>query len=187
MISPLQLAFYRGAGGKYGAVQFNFRRPHYYCVNKDCKQKVYDSTFPPDKCPASGCTAGKMESREGALFIEITSAKGKNDYDWDRKIVMALSISDLSQLLMVLEGHQNEVELMHDPHAKTANSGTITKRLKLLSPKGIYTPGGGLLVTCSQSIKDGDTISHTVPLSPSEVKRLAVCIRTAIPQTLGWN
>jgi len=185
-MNALQLSFYRGVNGKFGAMQLNFRKPHYYCTVPKCKGKVFDTPFPPLRCPLSSCDGQKMESREGALFMEITSAKGPNDYDWDKKITMAFSITDLSKLLLVLEGHQPEVEIMHDPHAKSVNSGKITKIFKLFSPKGLYIEKGGVLVSAIQSDKEGNKVLHTVPLGPEEVKRLAICLRAVIPLTLAW-
>jgi len=188
-ISPLQLAFYKGVTGKWGALQFNLQRPHYYCAQ--CKAKVYDSKYAPDPCvntndSNSPCSAGRMKSREGAIFMEITSARGKNDYDWDNKIVMALSIEDMSQILCVLEGcdgGNGECKLMHDPGAKTASQGKVQKWLDITTPKGIQV---GCMFTARMKQTDGDPISHTVPLNASEVKRLAACLRNAIPVAVAW-
>jgi hypothetical protein len=43
-MQPLQLAFYKGMGGKHGAVQFNLQRPHFYCTK--CKTRDYNSDYP---------------------------------------------------------------------------------------------------------------------------------------------
>jgi len=186
-ISPLQLAFYKGVTGNWGAIQFNLQRPHFY-VKSNPKLKNFEGKFIKDewKMEYPNLTKDELVSREGALFLEITSAKGKNVYDWDNKIIMALSITDLSKMLEVLEGRKPDCSLMHDPGAKTASQGKIQKRLVISSPKGIRE--AGCLVSASM-IKSGtgaDPTKHTVPLSPDETLTLAVCIRRVIPRAIAW-
>lgn len=186
-MKPLQLAFYKGVTGKFGAIQFNLQRPHYY-VKKCPKFKNFDGRFIRDSWKDSpdwdaSATEEDLVSREGALFIEITSAKDKNVYDWEQKIIMALSIQDMSEILMVLEGLKDECKLMHDPGAKSASQGKVSKRLNFASPKGFRE---GCLVNASQTHAGGDTTKHMVPLNGGEVRRLAVLIRHAIPVALAW-
>lgn len=187
-INPLQLPFYKGVKGKFGAMQFNLQRPHYYCIK--CKQKMFSHAFPPDKCPGCGADNSDpkervIKSREGALFMEISSATGPNQYDWDNKIIVAFSITDMSKLLTVLEGGSQEAELMHDPGAKTSSQGKVQKYVKVASPGGIRDKG--CLVSVRQSESGGESKSHMVPLDPAETKLLAICIRAAIPLSLAWN
>ena len=122
-------------------------------------------------------------SREGALFLEISSAVGKNEYDWNNKIVMALSITDMGKMLMVLEGLEPEIKIMHDPGAKSSFAGKVQKHLAISSPKGLKA---GALI--SVMMKEGDSITkHMVPLSGDEIRTLAVCIRSVIPACLAWT
>ena len=180
-ISPLPLSFYKGVGGKFGAVQFRFREPHFYCV--ECKFKVYDGILPPDVCPS--CKVGKMKTREGCLFMEITSAIGPNEYDWDNKVSMSLSIVDLSKMLLVLEGAIDNVELLHDPGAKTSDQGKVQKNFSLSSPQGLKV--GAMLFARQNDKEINKTVSHTVGINASEAKRLAVAIRAVIPRALAWD
>jgi hypothetical protein len=181
-IQPQRLAFYKGVGGKFGAVQFNLQKPHYFCPK--CKRKDFESVLP-QACP-SGCelTAGKMESREGCIFMEITSASAPNKYDWERKILFALSTNDMGQILFGLETGE-EVKLMHDPGAKSDKQGEVSKNLHISSPKGIKA---GCLVSMSQKKNDDEeVIRHTVPLSGPEAKTLSVFLRAAITASLAWD
>jgi len=178
-IAPLQLAFYKGTGGKHGALQFNLQRPHYYCTS--CKKKDWDSFLSPKTCKACN-TDDSMKSREGALFMEITSTTGPNVYDWEKKITMALSLSDLGKVLLTLEGLTEETKIMHDPGAKSSAAGQVQKSLSVTSPKGIKV---GCMVSAAIT-QGGNTTRHTVPLSADEVRTLSVCIRHLIPAGLGW-
>jgi hypothetical protein len=186
-ISPLQLAFYKGMGGKWGAVQFNKQEAHYFCPK--CKARIYNHRLPPDPCvngPDQGgsCTGGKMQAREGCIFLEITSARGKNEYDWDSKIIIALSIEDLGKVLLVLTGVAPECKLMHDPGARTTTQGKVQKWLTISSPKGIQE--GVLIMASEKGSNSEEPLKHTVPLSASEVKVLEECLRTSIPSLVAW-
>lgn len=183
-MNPLQLAFYKGAGGKHGALQFNLQKPHYYAKSNP-KLKNYDGKFIPkewkDEFP--NITKDDLTSREGALFMEITSATGANEYNWDKKVVIALSIDDLGKMLIVLDGLADESKIMHDPGAKSSSAGKVQKFLTISSPQGIKT---GVIVSAMQKDAEGNQVSHSVPLSAAEARILGTCIRAVIPHTLAW-
>jgi hypothetical protein len=121
------------------------------------------------------------EAREGAIFMEITSAKDKNVYDWENKIVMALSTNDMGKLLLTL-ATGNECNIMHDPGAKSDNAGAVKKYLNVTSPKGTAE---GVLLCCSQSA-GGQTKKHMVPLAGDEVMVLRQLLQSAVSKSLGW-
>ena len=183
-INPLQLSFYKGAGGKHGAIQFNLQKPHYY-VKSNPKLKNYNGKFIPEDWLMDNphLTRDDLSSREGALFLEICSTKGANEYNWEKKIVMALSIHDMGKVLTVLEGLKKDVDIMHDPGAKSSTAGEIRKKLIVNSPEGIKS---GVIVTVTMKDKSEETTKHTVPLSCEEARVLAICIRSFIPVALGW-
>lgn len=193
-MQPQQLNYYKGAGGKAGALQLNFQPPHYYVKKLDPsdpkkyrKLKNYIGKFVPPawKQDYPELTSDDLESREGAIFMEITSATGRNIYDWENKIRMALSITDMGKILAVLEGMAPGCKIYHDPGAKSSSAGKIGKSLEVTSPQGIKT---GVIFTCSQTNKDDSTTrKHMVPLSGDEVAVLRACIRQAIPASLGWK
>ena len=185
MHETLQLNFYKGINSKHGAVQFRFQKPHYF-VKSNPKLKNYDGKFIYDSWlnDNQSLTSSDLASREGALFLEITSATGKNVYDWDNKIFMALSITDIGKLLMVLDGEQDAVNIMHDPGAKSETAGQVKKYLSVSSPQGIQT---GVMVTVALSDSTTDKkVKHTVPLSGDEAKVLNVCLKAILPKCLAW-
>lgn len=166
----LQYAVYKGTGGKYGALQFNMQKPHYYSG----KQK----DFTGEQALNKGKLTEGWKIREGCIFMEITSTKDKNVYDWDNKIVLALSVTDMGKLLAGLS-KLGETKIMHDPGAKTEAAGAVKKFLTVnLSEQGA-------LFSCTQST-DGETRTHSVPLSPDEVVTLRVLLQQAITRSLNW-
>lgn len=174
----LQYAVYKGKSGKFGAAQWNLQNPHYYC--NACKVKNFTSESHPPTTNPKGCS-GEMILREGAVFLEITSTKAPDVYDWENKIVMALSVTDLGKLLITLRTG-NELKLLHDPGAGSDKKGQVRKNLYVSSPKGIEN---GCMITASQT--DGTAEKkHVVPLSYDEVCVLGSLISTAIPRALAW-
>lgn len=127
--------------------------------------------------------------REGAIFMDMAPAKGERVYDWDQKIVFALSVTDASKLLYAIEAGVEVVDkssIFHDPGAGTDRKGQVSKSLSMTSPKGYLAPGGGCLLNLKQ--KAGEkTLSHSVGLLPSEVVALRELLRSSIPQMLGWK
>ena len=124
----LQYAIYKGKGGNFGAMQFSLQKPHFY----NGKQKDFTGEVALDE---NRKLREGWRQREGCVFLEITSTKEKDVYDWENKITMALSVNDLGKVLMGLMTG-NEVKIMHDPGAKTDTAGTVQKYLGITSPNG---------------------------------------------------
>lgn len=177
MKRPLQFAVYKGMGGKFGAVQLNYQRPHYY---RD-KEKDFTGEVALDASGRLKDTEG-WKQREGAVFLEATSTSGPNSYDWERKITVALSVVDMGKLALALTTG-NKTELMHDPNAKTPQQGNTIKRVTLESESIVNK---GAILTVSQ-ITGGSTTRHVVPLSPDECLVIRELLRTAISKAMAWE
>lgn len=179
MIQPIQYAVYKGMGGKFGAAQFNLQKPHRVCGV--CKKRDYSGSL-------LECCNEKTTTRDGAVFLEVTStAKDqKNVYDWSKKVTVALSVTDISKLLYgfrtATEG--SETKLMHDPGAKTESMGKVTKHVSLNSPQG---PSKGFMLNVGQVSGQAEKIMHTVPLSAEEALVISTLFAAAIPQLLAWS
>jgi len=180
-MNPLQYAVYKGMGGKWGAVQLGFQPPHFY---KD-KEKDFKGT-------AALGTDGRLKrddgwkEREGAVFVNITSAKGKNIYDWENKVVMALSVTDMSQIIYFLEAGKDSkgndsLSLVHDPGAKTQSQGAVKKFLRFNSQD---LARGAMLTVVQQS--GNEKKEHTVPLDGAELLTITTLLRQAITKAMAW-
>lgn len=181
MVTPQQYAIYKGVTGKFGAVQFNFQAPHKYCTS--CKTKDFTGAL--KEC----CSGSRVSVREGAVFVDITSAKDKNVYDWDNKITVALSVNDLGKVVYFLKTGRDpregkaELKLMHDPGAASAAKGKVQKHILFASPNGIAS---GFMLNVTQ-VSGQDKRSHNVPVSGDETMVLATLLQTAISKALAWG
>lgn len=175
MRTPIQHSIYKGLSGKMGAVQFKLSAPHYY---KDT-QKDFTGT---EALDSNGRFKEGWKTREGCVFMDIASATGPNIYDWENKITMALSVTDLGKIVYTLLTG-TECSLMHDPGAKSETQGQVKKNLSIASPKGVAE---GILLTARMTVGD-KTKSHMVGLKGDEVVVLKTLLQAAIPYCLAWQ
>jgi len=177
-VGPLQHSIYKGVTGKHGAVQFNFQPPHYQ--NQKRKDFTGEEALEMGEYGRPRPKEG-WKLKEGAIFLDITSAKSPNEYDWSNKITIALSINDMGKILFTLVTGK-ECKLIHDPGAKTETAGAVKKFLNISSPKGTTE---GVIINASVQA-GGEKRSHSVPLSGEEVLVLRTLLQQAISRSLGW-
>lgn len=147
---PLTYKIYKGMGGSQGCFQFNLA-PAYTSKKKD----------------------------EGAVFIEAAPAVGKNKYDWDNKIIFALSANDIGMFLSGFK--QGKFEIYHDPDAQTERRGSRAKKLSLASGE----QAGTFFLSLTE--KSGDTRKEArISLQPQEARILNNLLESALPRILGW-
>ena len=171
---PIQYSIYKGMTGKWGALQFDLVTPHYYLG------KARD--FTGQQALENGTLRNGWKVREGTIFMNITSTKDKNVYDWDSKICIALSTTDVGKILQTFHTGQ-ECKIMHDPNAKSNAQGRVKKNLYVSSPKGT-AHGCMFRASCTE---EGKTTTHQVPVSGDEWIVMEALFTAALPQMLGWN
>jgi hypothetical protein len=198
-MNPLQHAVYKGTGGKYGAVQFNLQPPHFFSG----KLKDFTGKIDPDGRDSTAAFTLKevdgrkkvtlkegWKQREGAVFVEASSATAKDVYDWKNKIIFAMSVSDLGKAIYFLTTGQSpnskeqkgSMSIYHDPNAKTTRANTVKKNLKFYSPNG---PAQGGILSLEQT-EGEEKKSHRIPLSGDDVMVLRKLFEAAVPRALAW-
>lgn len=142
----MDYAIYKGIKGKNGAIQFSLK-------------------------------PGNESDREpGAVFINITSAVGPNKYDWEKKIVFALSVTDIGRILYFISRPKEEaLSLVHVP-GKGTDDEKDAKTFRL-------SRGQEYGWLCSISEKE---TKHMVPISDDEMLVLSTLLRAAVPLLLCW-
>ena len=177
MQGSLQYSIYKGTGGNHGALQLNFQKPHFY----NQKQKDFTGDIALEIKDGKKTLKPGWKEREGAIFLEITSTKEKNIYDWENKIVMALSVDDMGKVLYTLLTGE-ECKIIHDPGAKSSSAGEVNKLLSIISPQGVKA---GCIVTATQTT-NGNKVTHKVPVTASEVIILRSLLNSAVSRALNW-
>ncbi|XP_077247814.1 single-stranded DNA-binding protein WHY1, chloroplastic-like isoform X2 [Tasmannia lanceolata] len=67
-------------------------------------------------------------SKEGFVFLQFAPAVGTRQYDWNRKQVFSLSVSEIGTLMSL--GAKDSCEFFHDPFKGKSEEGKIRKILK---------------------------------------------------------
>lgn len=148
---PLTYKIYKGMGGKQGCFQFSL-------------SKAY---------------TGKRKD-EGAVFIEAAPTIGPNKYDWDNKIIFALSATDIG---VVLTGfRQGKFDIYHDPDAQTDRRGTRGKKLALQSGE----QAGTFFLSLSEKAGENNKRVN-ISIQPHEARILLTLLEDALPKVLGWR
>jgi hypothetical protein len=114
--------------------------------------------------------------------MDISSASGRNTYDWKNKITVQLSIKDVGQLLVGLTTGK-QVTITHDPGAGTESKGRVVKVLSFSSPKGLSE---GAFLSCSMK-QNEEKLEHRVGLTPDEIIVMSELFKAIIPKALGWE
>lgn len=179
---PLQFAIYKGVSGKFGAVQFNFQPPHYYGLSNGAFAGHKD--FRGNRAlDVDGRVKDGWRQREGAIFVEAATTIGKNTYDWEGKTTFACSITDMGKIVLFLSVPGVNLDIMHDPGAKTDREGQVRKHLKAFSKDGPLK--GGCMLTVSES-SGSNNKEHKIPLSADECITLRQLLLRAMPRALDW-
>lgn len=187
-VAPLKYRIYKGISGKFGAAQFSFNQPFFYC-SKNRKHKYYvgdivrKANFSSQvKCTHEDCN-GILSAREGNVFLEITATVKPNTYDWNNKIQFCLSVKDVGELLVAMKKGISKT-LTHDPGAGTQSKGNITKILKW----EVKDKNKGALLSLFEKKKDDEKGKNVmVPLSLDEVLTLGVLFEAIVPSMLAWT
>lgn len=149
---PLAYPIYKGVTGKFGAVRFEFIPPF---------------------------SSAKRKKKDGAILVTASNAIDKNKYDWDNKIVFALSVTDVGTFLAGIK--QGSVKLYHDPGMKSETQGQTTKSLEVSKAEGKDS------YWFSLREKQGETQKQVgLPISIQEMLILDNLMRAALPKLLNW-
>lgn len=187
-MKPLRYDIYKGFASKWGAVQLELQHS-YFTIPTKTKFKNYDGRWIKDEWLNdddwnTSWSEDDLILREGVIFIDITSTKAPNEYDWENKIVFALNVKDIGLALLVLEGTEKTVKIVHDPNMGGKEKGKVIKVLEISSPDGI---GKGCMLRMSEKRSDSEKVKvHSVPISGDEAKVLRIMFHKALHSILCW-
>jgi hypothetical protein len=158
---PLQYKVYKGIRGKNGAMKLTLKRA-YSGTKKD----------------------------EGCVFLDMGAAIGPNQYDWENKILISLSLTDISKTILFLTDPFNKVfekdgklSIYHDRNMGTKElEGQDVKVFEATFSE----ERGSFGFQLAHKTKANGTKSIFVPVSADEALAIKVLLQAAIPLVMAW-
>ncbi|MCC7570064.1 hypothetical protein KO465_01815 [Candidatus Micrarchaeota archaeon] len=116
-----------------------------------------------------------------SVFMECANQKSEDRFDWDNKITVKLSASDMGRILEVLEGCTSEVKLFHQPSKGEYKTAESVKNAVV----NFSSSSMGFSVRVSQQTNEG-LKAVNVNISKGEGILLRILLSKAIEQMYGW-
>ncbi|VVB03910.1 unnamed protein product [Arabis nemorensis] len=122
-------------------------------------------------------------TKEGFLLLQFAPAAGVRQYDWSRKQVFSLSITEIGHLVSL--GPRESCEFFHDPFkGKGSDEGKVRKVLKV-EP---LPDGSGRFFNLSVQNKLLNIDENVyIPITKAEFAVLISAFNFILPHLIGWN
>ncbi|CAB4295172.1 unnamed protein product [Prunus armeniaca] len=121
-------------------------------------------------------------SREGFVLLQFAPAAGVRVYDWSRKQVFSLSVTEIGSLVCL--GSKESIEFFHDPFKGKSDEGKVRKVLKVEPlPDG---SGHFFNLSVQNKLINLDE-SVYIPITRAEFAVLKSAFNFILPYILGWH
>ncbi|KAL1225651.1 Single-stranded DNA-binding protein WHY3 [Cardamine amara subsp. amara] len=121
-------------------------------------------------------------TREGFLLLQFAPAAGVRQYDWSRKQVFSLSVTEIGNLVSL--GPRESCEFFHDPFKGKGDEGKVRKVLKV-EP---LPDGSGRFFNLSVQNKLSNVDENVyIPITKAEFAVLISAFNFILPHLIGWN
>ncbi|KAK6160010.1 hypothetical protein DH2020_003391 [Rehmannia glutinosa] len=136
---------------------------------------------PPEFSPLGQSGAFKL-SKEGFVLLQFAPATGVRQYDWGRKQVFSLSVTEIGNIISL--GARDSCEFFHDPNKGRSDEGKVRKVLKVEPlPDG---SGHFFNLSVQNKLANLDE-SIYIPITKAEFAVLVSSFNFIIPYLLGWH
>ncbi|KAF2302409.1 hypothetical protein GH714_036212 [Hevea brasiliensis] len=121
-------------------------------------------------------------AKEGFVLLQFAPAAGVRQYDWSRKQVFSLSVTEIGTLISL--GARDSCEFFHDPNKGKSEEGKIRKVLKVEPlPDG---SGHFFNLSVQNKLLNMDE-SIYIPITRAEYTVLTSAFNYILPYLLGWH
>ncbi|XP_042502348.1 single-stranded DNA-binding protein WHY1, chloroplastic-like [Macadamia integrifolia] len=121
-------------------------------------------------------------TREGFVILQFAPAVGVRQYDWSRKQVFSLSVTEIGTLISL--GARDSCEFFHDPFKGKSEEGKVRKVLKVEPlPDG---SGHFFNLSVQNRISNVDENIY-IPITKAEFTVLVSAFNFILPYLLGWH
>eukprot|EP01024_Parvocaulis_polyphysoides_P010863 TRINITY_DN13819_c3_g1_i1.p1 TRINITY_DN13819_c3_g1~~TRINITY_DN13819_c3_g1_i1.p1 ORF type:complete len:284 (+),score=25.36 TRINITY_DN13819_c3_g1_i1:78-854(+) len=124
----------------------------------------------------------KMVSKEGVLLLQFAKSTGPRQYDWNSKVMFAMSALEIGQIIDAPKDN-DAYSFFHDPNMNNSSKGSVTKSLKIQQD----THGTAFFFSVQQLERGGNKTNISVPVSKSEYNVIANIAQFSIPYMLGFD
>ena len=134
--------------------------------------------YKPNSRGSGGVVRFGLNRGKAALFVDAAAQSGDKQFDWERKIVMKWTLSDIGSVLAALQGRCSEAKLFHQ--SEKANSAFE------LSFRDDPERAPFLLSISRQDAVDKSLRKVSIPISHAEAALLETALRVAVERILRW-
>ncbi|KAJ0248002.1 Single-stranded DNA-binding protein WHY1 [Hirschfeldia incana] len=121
-------------------------------------------------------------SKDGFLLLQFAPAAGVRQYDWSKKQVFSLSVSEIGTLVSL--GPRESCEFFHDPNKGKSDEGKVRKVLKVEPlPDG---SGHFFNLSVQNKLLNVDE-SIYIPITRAEFTVLVSAFNFVLPYLIGWH
>lgn len=121
-------------------------------------------------------------AKEGMVLLQFAPAVGTRQYDWTRKQLFSLSVSEIGTLMAL--GPRDSCEFFHDPNKGRSDEGKVRKVLKAEPlPDG---SGHFFNLSVQNKLLNVDE-SIYIPISKAEFTIMMSAFNYILPFLLGWH
>ncbi|KAK4358136.1 hypothetical protein RND71_023746 [Anisodus tanguticus] len=121
-------------------------------------------------------------SKEGMVLLQFAPAAGVRQYDWSRKQVFSLSVTEMGSIISL--GAKDSCEFFHDPNKGRSDEGKVRKVLKV-EP---LPDGSGHFFNLSVQNKLINLDENIyIPVTKAEFAVLVSAFNFVVPYLLGWH
>ncbi|KAG8366305.1 hypothetical protein BUALT_Bualt17G0062500 [Buddleja alternifolia] len=121
-------------------------------------------------------------SKEGFVLLQFAPAAGVRQYDWSRKQIFSLSVTEIGNIMSL--GAKNSCEFFHDPFKGKSDEGKVRKVLKVEPlPDG---SGHFFNLSVQNKLINLDE-SIYIPITRAEFAVLVSSFNFIVPYLLGWH
>jgi hypothetical protein len=147
---------------------------------KSAPKTAHDyAIYKPNGRGTGGVIRFEFNRAKGAVFVDAANQSGDKQFDWDRKITMKWSLTDLGTALAVLQGREAQAKLFHQ--SERANSA-FEFTVRDDPQRAPY-----LMTLSRQEQDDKKSVRKvTIPVSHAEAAVLEIALRSAVARMLGW-
>jgi hypothetical protein len=134
--------------------------------------------YKPNSRGTGGVIRFGLNPAKSALFVDAAPQSGDKQFDWERKLTMKWSLSDIGAALAVLQGRQAEAKLFHQSEKSNSAFELVSRSDPDRAPF--------LMALSRQDTADKSVRKVAIPVTHAEAAVLEAALRAAVARLLEW-